>query len=71
MGVTIRKVKWVPSNFRPAPMPSTKCPHVKDWSTGKIITNVLCINHCLPCDFAVDIHLDMKARTGEVHCAAS
>jgi len=71
MAVTIRKVKWMSSNFRPTPMPSTKCPCVKDWETKQIVTAILCVNRCLACEAAHKIILDFNAQTGEVHCAAS
>jgi len=68
--ITVRKVKWMTAYLRPVAMPSTKCPVVKDYDSGESHTAVMCVSHCLPCAYAAAINLDMKARTGEVHCAA-
>lgn len=70
MAVTIRKVRWVAANFRPTPMPSTKCPCVRDWATGERTTAILCVSHCLPCEAADKVILDCEKQTGEVHCRA-
>ena len=51
-------------------MPSTKCPIVKDWGTGKIITAVMGIMHCNACQYAHEIHINYIDQTGEVYCAA-
>ncbi|OIO66914.1 MAG: hypothetical protein COS35_07455 [Zetaproteobacteria bacterium CG02_land_8_20_14_3_00_50_9] len=45
--------------------------HAAEIMRMRIYTAWMGINHCLPCAAAVNINLDMKAESGEVHCAAS
>ena len=70
MGITVRNIRWVSTYLRPAAMPSTKCPAVRDLESGDVRTEIMTINHCLACAHAESIALDMLARTGEVYCAA-
>jgi len=70
MSITIRKVKWMTADFRPVPMPSTKCPIVKIYGSDDVVTAVMGIMHCNACAYVQQIHVDYNAETGEVHCAA-